>query len=91
MTRLLRSPSATFTVRDLFALIDGATFRGEAEFQSAVITGFNANLYSFPPHYGYRDAITWARRQGWLRVEGSEVTVCLDASDSAAPPLALVA
>lgn len=88
---LLKTPSPGFTVRDLFALIDGETFHGEAAFQRAVITGFNANLQSFPPHYGYRDAITWAKRRDWLRVEGSAVTVCLGASDSSAPPLALVA
>lgn len=64
-----------FSVIDLFAPLDGRTFEGELAFQQAVIARFNEHLNEFPPHYSYRDAITWARRQGWLRVEGSSITI----------------
>ena len=88
---LLRPPSARFTVRDLFALMDGETYQGEGEFQRAVIACFNANLYSFPPHYGYRDAITFAVKQCWVSVSGSSVTVSVPASEDEVPLLALAA
>lgn len=91
MPRQLRAPSPTFTVRDLFALMDGETYQGEGEFQRAVIACFNANLYSFPPHYGYRDAITWAVKQGWVSSSGSAVTVSVSASEDEVPLLALAA
>jgi hypothetical protein len=64
-------------VTELFAALHGERFSGEADFQRAVIGAFNARLQGFPPHYSYRDAISWAVRQGWISVDGAEVAVFL--------------
>jgi hypothetical protein len=83
------SPQA---IVDLFAALKGESFSGEAEFQRAVTIAFNARLHEFPPHYSYRDAISWAVRQQWILVEGAEIAVSLPAlTDVGPPPLALAA
>jgi hypothetical protein len=89
MTLKQRSTS-NFSVAELFAPLDGETFEGEAAFQHAVIDRFNQHLDEFPPHYDYRDAITWAVRQSWIQVEGAQITVAL-ADMQRREPLSLAA
>jgi hypothetical protein len=90
MARNLReSPPA---IVGLFIALEGESFGGEAEFQRAVVAAFNARLHEFPPHYSYRDAISWAVRQQWILVEGAEIAVSLPVLADAGPPrLALAA
>lgn len=79
---------ASTGVAGVFFALEGESFGSEAEFQRAVIAAFNARLREFPPHYSYLDAICWAVRQGWILVEGAEISVSL-ADAIPAPPVAL--
>jgi hypothetical protein len=56
-----------YSTEDLFREMDGKSYRSYSEFEQEVIALFNEHLWDFPPHYSYRDAITWADRNGWLR------------------------
>jgi hypothetical protein len=56
-----------YTTEDLFQEIDGKSFGSYRELEEVVIRLFNEHLQDFPPHYSYRDAITWADRQRWLQ------------------------
>jgi hypothetical protein len=80
-----------FSIAQLFAPLDGEVFSGERAFQDAVIRCFNAQLHQFPPHYGYRDAIMWAVRQGWLTVEGAMISVSLPVEAEVGAPAVAVA
>jgi hypothetical protein len=91
MRRELRTVERRFSLRELFAPIDGRTYSGEKDFQLAVIDLFNQHLRDFPPHYSYRDAITWAMRQRWLTVNGSRIVVSLPVEELPAAPLLLAA
>jgi hypothetical protein len=64
-----------YTTEDLFNEIDGKTYASYREFEDEVIGLFNQHLSDFPPHYTYRDAITWADRNGWLHPSESEFSV----------------
>ena len=55
-----------FTIEDLFREIEGE-FPSYRALEQRVIALFNEHLQDFPPHYSYRDAITWADRQRWLQ------------------------
>jgi len=81
-----------FGIADFFLLLDGESFEGEAEFQSAVVARFNAKLHEFPPHYSYRDAIAWAVHKDWIVVDGPRIAISMPSRDEVAPvSLALAA
>jgi hypothetical protein len=64
-----------FTIEDLFREMDGEDFESYREFEQAVIDRFNQHLDEFPPHYDYRDAITWADRNRWLQPHDGRLKV----------------
>jgi hypothetical protein len=66
-----------YTVEDLFLEMSGKEYPSYRELENAVITRFNAHLGDFPPHYSYRDAISWADRKRWLQPHGGRFTVSI--------------
>lgn len=71
-----------FTNVDLFQALTGRTYPSYRAFESDVITVFNEHLAAFPPHYSYRDAISWAQRRGWLDPVDHGVRVDLHTADT---------
>jgi hypothetical protein len=69
--------SERYSIEDLFKELDGQSFGAYRDFEAAVIKVFNNHLQEFPPHYSYRNAITWADRQGWLEPTNGGVKVRL--------------
>lgn len=67
--------SDDFTTRILFDQLDDRRYSTYPELEAAVRDLFNAHRAAFPYGYTYRDAIGWARRQGWIVVDGNELVV----------------
>jgi hypothetical protein len=72
-----------YTTEDLFRELDGQNYGSYRELEQAVIGVFNQHLEDFPPHYTYRDAITWADRRGWLTPTNGGFGVTLDKAATA--------
>jgi len=69
-------PEPRNAVEAIFYALDEQTFHGYREFEQAVIDGFNQRLEQIPiPGYSYREAITWAERQDWIKINGPDITV----------------
>jgi hypothetical protein len=50
----------------LFRELDGKALPSYLGYAQAVLEALNTRRTEFPAHYTSRDAISWARRRGWL-------------------------
>jgi hypothetical protein len=53
--------------QELFASLDGQEFRNYVDFDQAVDAALRAHRSAFPLTYTPRQAISWARQNGWIK------------------------
>lgn len=53
--------------QELFASLDGQEFRTYVDFDQAVQAALRAHRSAFPLTYTPRQAISWARQNGWIK------------------------
>lgn len=53
--------------QELFASLDGQEFRSYVDFDQAVHAALQAHRSAFPLTYTPRQAISWARQNGWIK------------------------
>lgn len=57
----------TVSTRDLFASLEGKEFQSYPDFHQAVQEALGQYRSAFPLSYTPRQAIAWARENGWIR------------------------
>ena len=74
---------AAVTLFDLFAGLNGEKYGNRQDLEEAVLDVVNSHLGELPIGFSYRDAIDGARREGWLRPNGTPTGVVVDLDHSA--------
>jgi hypothetical protein len=71
------STTETFTTQELFRALNGRVYSSYQDFDAAVRDVFDNHRTGFPVGYSHRQAIAWARRNGWVGVDQGRLRVQL--------------